>query len=208
MVRTKPQASPVAEIQTDRSFSMTLLGDILEHNKVFVNEKQYEQYSTTKFPDKRIVILTCMDTRLTELLLKSMNLKNGDAKLIKSAGAVVTHPFGGIMRSILIAVYELQADEVFIVGHHDCGMNSIDTDVIIEDMVSRGIDKSLFKTLKYSGIDMKNWLHGFDDVTESVKASVEKVRNHPLMDAKVPIHGLVINPTTGELDTIVDGYQK
>ena len=186
---------------------MTLLEDILEHNKTFVKEKQYEPYSTTKFPDKRVVILTCMDTRLTELLLKSMNLKNGDAKLIKSAGAVVTHPFGGIMRSILIAVYELQADEVFIVGHHDCGMNSIDTDVIIEDMVSRGIDKSLFKTLKYSGIDMKNWLHGFDDVTESVKESVKKVRNHPLMDAKVPIHGLVINPTTGELDTIVDGYK-
>ena len=99
-----------------------------------------------------------------------MNLKNGDAKIIKSAGAVVTHPFGGIMRSIIIAVYELQADEVFIIGHHDCGMSSIDTDEIIEDMVDRGIDKSLFKTLKYSGIDMEDWLHGFDDVTESVKA--------------------------------------
>jgi carbonic anhydrase len=190
------------------AFFMTLLGEILEHNKQFVKEKQYEQYSTTKFPDKRIVILTCMDTRLTELLLKSMNLKNGDAKLIKSAGAVVTHPFGGIMRSILIAVYELQADEVFIIGHHDCGMNSIDTDHIIEDMVDRGIDKSLFKTLQYSGIDMEQWLHGFEDVTESVKASVKQVRNHPLMDPKVPIHGLVINPTTGELDTIVDGYEN
>ena len=69
-----------------------------------------------------------MDTRLTELLPKAMNLKNGDAKIIKSAGAVITHPFGGIMRSLIIAVYELQADEVYIVGHHDCGMSSIDTD--------------------------------------------------------------------------------
>ena len=92
---------------------MTLLSEILEFNETFVKEKQFEQYATTKFPDKRIVILTCMDTRLTELLPKSMNLKNGDAKIIKSAGAVVTHPFGGIMRSIIIAVYELQADEVF-----------------------------------------------------------------------------------------------
>ena len=91
---------------------MTILSEILDFNDTFVTEKQYEQYATTKFPDKRIVILTCMDTRLTELLPKAMNLKNGDAKIIKSAGAVVTHPFGGIMRSILIAVYELQADEV------------------------------------------------------------------------------------------------
>lgn len=187
---------------------MTLLSEIISYNKTFVEEKEYEQYITTKFPDKHIVILTCMDTRLTELLHKSMNLKNGDAKLIKSAGAVVTHPFGGIMRSLLIAVYELQADEIFIVGHHDCGMNSIDTDIIIEDMVERGIDESLFNTLKYSGIDMKVWLHGFDDVTESVKASVDQVKNHPLMDKKVPVHGLVIDPNTGELDIIVDGYSN
>ena len=112
-----------------------------------------------------------------------MNLRNGDAKIIKSAGAIVTHPFGGIMRSILIALYELRADEVYIIGHHDCGMSSIDTTQIIDKMVDRGIDKSLFKTLQYSGIDMKDWLRGFNDVTESVKSSVDRVRNHPLMDS-------------------------
>lgn len=185
---------------------MALLNEILEFNETFVKEKCYEEYVTTKFPDKRVVILTCMDTRLTELLLKSMNFKNGDVKLIKSAGAVINHPFGGIMRSLLVAVYELQADEVFIVGHHDCGMSSIDTDKIVNEMVGRGIDRNLFKTLQYSGIDMKEWLHGFNDVTESVKNSVDLVKNHPLMDQKVPIHGLVIDPETGKLDTIINGY--
>lgn len=186
---------------------MTLLAEILQYNENFVAEKEYVKYTTTKFPDKRIVILTCMDTRLTELLLKSMNFKNGDVKLIKSAGAVVTHPFGAIMRSIIVAVYELQADEVFIIGHHDCGMSSIDTDHIIGQMVERGIDRNLFKTLRYSGVDMRDWLYGFDDVIESVKNSVDVVHNHPLMDPKVPVHGLVINPTTGKLDTIVSGYK-
>ncbi|MEK3936463.1 carbonic anhydrase [Sporosarcina sp. FSL W7-1349] len=187
---------------------MALLNEILDFNVSFVNEKKYEQYATTKFPDKRIVILTCMDTRLTELLPKAMNLKNGDAKIIKSAGAVVNHPFGGIMRSILVAIYELQADEVYIIGHHDCGMSSIDTDRITKNMTNRGIDPEIFHTLKYSGVDMKSWLHGFSDVTESVKKSVEAVRHHPLMDTKVPIHGLVVHPDTGQLDVIVDGYQS
>jgi len=185
---------------------MTILSEILDFNDTFVAEKEYEQYATTKFPDKRIVILTCMDTRLTELLPKAMNLKNGDAKIIKSAGAVVTHPFGGIMRSLLVAVYDLQADEVYIVGHHDCGMSAVDTGLIIEKMVHRGIDKNIFKTLKYSGVDMEEWLHGFGDVTESVKMSVDAVRNHPLMDKKVAVHGLVVHPTTGKLDIIIDGY--
>ena len=186
---------------------MALLTEILAFNDVFVQEKKYEQYATTKFPDKHVVILTCMDTRLTELLLKSMNFKNGDVKVIKSAGAVITHPFGGIMRSLLVAVYELQADEVFIIGHHDCGMSSIDVNEITSKMVDRGVDSSLFKTLNYSGIDMKDWLYGFNDVTESVKNSVDLIVNHPLMDKNVPVHGLVIHPETGKLDVIIDGYK-
>lgn len=185
---------------------MTILSEIISYNKEFVNEKKYEEYATTKFPNKKIVILTCMDTRLTELLPKAMNLRNGDAKIIKSAGAIVTHPFGSVMRSILIALYELQADEVYIIGHHDCGMSSIDTKQIIGKMVDRGVDKNLFKTLQYSGVDMEDWLRGFNDVTESVKSSVDQVRNHPLMDRKVPVHGLVAHPDTGLLDIIINGY--
>lgn len=185
---------------------MTLLSEIISFNENFVKHKQYERYETTKFPDKRIVILTCMDTRLTELLPRAMDLRNGDAKIIKSAGAVVTHPFGGIMRSIIIAVYELKADEVFIIGHHDCGMSSLNTDSIIKKMNARGVDDSLFETLKNSGIDMEDWLRGFDNVTDSVKQSVYTVRNHPLMDPNVPVHGLVADPSTGELDIIINGY--
>ena len=36
---------------------------------------------------------------------------------------------------------------------------------------------------------MEDWLHGLTDVTESVKMSVDAVRNHPLMDTKVPSMG-------------------
>ncbi|WP_301109695.1 carbonic anhydrase [Sporosarcina sp.] len=186
---------------------MTSLSEIMNYNQAFVEEKKYEEFATTKFPNKRIVILTCMDTRLIELLPKAMNLKNGDAKIIKSAGAIITHPFGGLMRSILVAVYELQADEVYVVGHHDCGMSSIDTDRILGSMVDRGINPEMFKTLKYSGIDMEAWLHGFSDVTESVKKSVDAIKNHPLIPTDVNVHGLVIDPSNGKLDVIENGYE-
>ena len=38
------------------------------------------------------------------------------------------------MRSILVAVYELGADEVCVVGHHDCGMAKIQASSTIEKM--------------------------------------------------------------------------
>ena len=62
---------------------MRRLEEILDFNKNFVKNKEYEKYKATKKPEKKLVILSCMDTRLTELLPKAMNIKNGDAKIIK-----------------------------------------------------------------------------------------------------------------------------
>jgi carbonic anhydrase len=185
---------------------MTLLTNILDYNQQFVEEQSYEEYRTTKFPDKRLVILTCMDTRLVELLPKSMNMKNGDVKVVKNAGAVVSHPFGSIMRSLLVAVYELQADEVLVIGHHDCGMSAINSHQILDKMKDRGISEDTLDTVNYSGIDLHDWLKGFNSVQESVAHSVEMIKNHPLMDKKIPVHGLVISPETGKLDLVVEGY--
>ena len=61
--------------------------------------KSHEQYRTDRFPNRELVILTCMDTRLMELLPKALGVGNGDVKIIKNAGAIVSHPFGSIMRT-------------------------------------------------------------------------------------------------------------
>ncbi|WP_332646190.1 beta-class carbonic anhydrase [Lysinibacillus sp. 54212] len=186
---------------------MSSLKDILNYNQAFVEDKQYEPYITTKYPDKKIVVLSCMDTRLVELLPKAMNLRNGDVKIVKSAGAIVNHPFGGIMRSLLVAVYELKADEIYIIGHYDCGMSAVDPDVMISHMRERGIKQETLDTVSYSAIDLRDWLRGFGDVTTSVLKSVELVRTHPLMPKGVPVHGLIIDPGTGRLDLVRDGNE-
>ncbi|WP_257348557.1 beta-class carbonic anhydrase [Pseudalkalibacillus decolorationis] len=187
---------------------MQLLNEILNFNNTFVEEKSYEVYQTTKFPDKRMVVVSCMDTRLVELLPRAMNLRNGDFKLIKNAGAVISHPFGSVMRSILVAVYELQADEVFVIGHYQCGMSNVDPIRLIDKFKERGISEDTIDTIKYSGIQIEKWLEGFDSVEESVQNSVDVVRRHPLMPADVPVHGLVISPETGKLDLVKDGYEE
>ena len=65
-----------------------MINEIMEYNKKFVENKAYEPYLTSKYPDKKLAILTCMDTRLIELLPAALGLKNGDAKIIKNAGSV------------------------------------------------------------------------------------------------------------------------
>lgn len=187
-------------------FTMNLLEETLAYNRQFVSEKQYEQYQSGKYPDKRLVILSCMDTRLVELLPKSINMRNGDVKIIKNAGATITHPFGSITRSLIIAVYDLNADEIMVIGHKDCGMGSVEPKKVIEKMIDRGIPKKRLEVLKYSGHDLEEWLHGFDCVEDNVRHSCVMISNHPLIPEGIPVHGLVMDPNTGALELIRDGY--
>ena len=64
---------------------MSILSEILQHNRQFVARKDYEKFSTDRFPNKKIIVVTCMDTRLVELLPRAMDLRQGDAKVIKTA---------------------------------------------------------------------------------------------------------------------------
>jgi carbonic anhydrase len=187
---------------------MTLIHNILEYNAKFVESKKYEPLRTDRFPNKRLVILTCMDTRLVELLPQSMDLHNGDVKIIKNAGGIVTHPFGSVMRSILVAIYELGAKDVAIIGHHDCGMGGLNCSKVLDKAKKRGVPDAVVATIKNSGIDLQKWLTGFENVTDAVRESVQLVRSHPLMPNDVFIHGMVIHPETGKLELVVDGYAE
>lgn len=180
---------------------------ILEYNHDFVSKQKYEQYLTDKYPNKKMVIITCMDTRLVELLPKAMNLRNGDVKIIKNAGAIISQPFGSVVRSVLVAIYELEADEVIVVGHHECGMTSLHSQHIIDKAKQRGIKEVVLHTLTNSGIQLHQWLRGFESVQEGVMNSVSILRKHPLLPADVPIHGMIIHPNTGALEWIADGYR-
>ncbi|GIP19968.1 MULTISPECIES: carbonic anhydrase [Paenibacillus] len=187
---------------------MTKISEILEYNKNFVENKEYETYIADKFPAKKLAIVTCMDTRLVELLPRAMNLRNGDAKIIKNAGAIISQPFGSVMRSVLVAIYELGAEQVIVVGHTGCGMASINADRMIASMHERGIHPEVFNTLENSGIKLKRFLRGFSSEKEGVIHTVEIIKNHPLLPPHLPVHGMLIDSTTGELELVVDGSEQ
>jgi carbonic anhydrase len=181
---------------------MSALPEILSHNSAFVANKEYEEFLTSPLPNKRLVVITCMDTRLVELLPKAMGIRNGDVKMIKNAGAVVNHPFGSVMRSVLVAVYQLGADEIVVVGHHGCGMTGLSADDVLGKARERGISPQTLSELNHAGVDLQQWLTGFKSPESGVLASVQLIRNHPLLPKDVLVHGLIIHPSTGKLDVV------
>ncbi len=179
-----------------------MIDDILEFNRRFVREKGYEPYITTKYPDRKLAIVTCMDTRLTELLIAAMGLRNGDAKIIKNAGGVISSPFSTEVRSLLVGIYELDVEDVMVVGHTDCGAQHISGPDMVEAMRSRGIPERSIEACRYFDVDFDKWLCGFDSVEESVRRSVAVLRNHPLIPEDVRISGFIIDSVTGELTEV------
>ena len=100
---------------------MSNIDNVLAFNREYVASKGYEKHITDKFPDKKLAVLSCMDTRLSVLLQEALGLKNGDAKVIKNAGAVIPSPWDSAMRSLIVAVYELGVTEIMVVAHTTCG---------------------------------------------------------------------------------------
>lgn len=175
---------------------------MLEYNKKFVENKDYIKYKTDSIPNKRMVVFTCMESRLVELLPKALNIQNGDVKMVKNAGAIIRKSFDSIIKSILVAVYKLKAEEIVVIGHHDCGMSNIDTNELMAMMKKEGISDETFKALDYSGVDFHKEFHGFETVEASIARSVDIIREHPLLPPNVLVHGLVIDPHTGKVDVV------
>ena len=115
-----------------------MIDEILKHNEDFVNNGSYLHYSAGKYPRKKLAVLSCMDTRLVELLPAALGIKDGDVKMIKNAGAVITDPFDTTVRSLIIAVLELGVEEIMVITPTNCGVASITPGPIRSHLAARG----------------------------------------------------------------------
>ena len=181
---------------------MGLLDEILLHNEQWVEERNRP---VTKVPAKRIALFTCMDTRLVEFLEPAMGLKRGDAKVIKSAGNTMVEDGGEVIRSLVVAVHALGCEEIYVIGHEDCGMSQIDEAELERKMRERGVPQAAIDSLQPG---LHRWLGAFHDLHGNVRQVTEHIRNSPLIPNDVPVHGLMFDPTSGRLEVLVNGYTR
>ena len=175
------------------------IDEVLAFNRGYVASKGYEKHLTDKYPDKKLAVLSCMDTRLSVLLQDALGLKNGDAKIIKNAGALVPSPWDSAMRSLLVAVYELGVNEIMVVAHTNCGACHMSFHHFREEMLCRGIPAA---ELEREDIDLDAWLEGFHDTEKSVRETVDCIVRHPLIPSDVTVRGFIIDSATGELSEV------
>ena len=157
-----------------------MIDQILEYNKEFVARKGYEKYLTDKYPDKKLAVLSCMDTRLT----------------------LVISAFDSAMRSLIVAIYELGVQEIMVVAHSHCGACHMSYDHFHHQMLERGVTDDTLATIRKCGIDLDQWLEGFKDTPTSVRNTVHTIKTHPLMPKDIVVRGFIIDSETGALEEI------
>lgn len=175
---------------------------VLEHNRAFVARGDWRDHAAPGRPAKQLAVVTCMDTRLTRLLPDALGLQNGDAKIIKVAGATIVEPYGEVMRSLLVAVAELGVTDIMVVGHTNCGTCDMEATHMLGELERAGVPRERIEAATGQDSRAARFLDGFSSLEDEVRASASKIRKHPLMPESVRVWGFTIDIETGELTAV------
>ena len=93
---------------------MSVIDDVLQANEIY--SRTHELRRLTPRPERKLAVLTCMDTRLS---IRTLGLKTGDAHIIRNAGGIVTEDS---LRSLVVSHYLLSTEEIMVINHTDCGL--------------------------------------------------------------------------------------
>lgn len=158
----------------------------------------------SKYPNRNLAVLTCMDTRLLDFLEPAMGLHRGEAKIIKVAGNTAFEDFDSVIGSLMVAVYELHVHDIIVMGHDDCGMLHTTSDSLSQKMAEAGIDKDIIDSIRPK---LKEWADPIGNVDESVKNTVQRLRSNPYLPKDISIYGMVIHPHSGEIRVVDDNSE-
>ncbi|MFZ5352485.1 MAG: beta-class carbonic anhydrase [Bacillota bacterium] len=179
-----------------------MLDRIMEHNKRYVAERRAKgkDKPISAHAHADVMVFTCMDTRLVELLEPAMGFRRGDIKILKNAGNTIRNDCDDVIRSIFIGTVVMGLKEVYIVGHKDCGMAKQTPEEIREKMLARGISEEAV-----NAINIAEWAGLLTNEEENVRNVVARIKSSPYIPKDVIVHGLMMDPNSGELEILIDG---
>jgi carbonic anhydrase len=167
------------------SATMSVIDEVLTANEIYA--RTHELRKLTPRPERKLAILTCMDTRLS---IRTLGLKTGDAHIIRNAGGIVTDDS---LRSLVVSHYLLGTEEIMVINHTDCGLmhtNEQDLRTRIQNRTgTAAVSPAFFYT--------------FQNIEENVRYQLQKLRTHPWIQ-NVPARGFVYDVASGLLREIKD----
>jgi len=165
--------------------AMSAIDEVLAANEIY--SRTHELRRLTPRPERKLAVLTCMDTRLS---IRTMGLREGDAHIIRNAGGIVTDD---ALRSLLVSHYLLDTQEFMVINHTDCGlMHTTEQDL-----------RTRIQNRAGTAAVAPSFFYAFQNIEENVRQQLQKLRTHPWIPASVAIRGFVYDVASGRLREIV-----
>jgi carbonic anhydrase len=165
---------------------MSAIDEVLAANEIYARD--HELRKLTPRPERKLAVLTCMDTRLS---IRTLGLKTGDAHIIRNAGGIVTDD---AVRSLIVSHYLLGTEEIMVVNHTDCGLMHTNEQDLRNRIQNRAGTAAVAPAFFYT----------FQNIDENVRHQLQKLRSHPWIPDTVAVRGFVYDVTTGRLREIKD----
>jgi carbonic anhydrase len=164
--------------------AMSVIDEVLIANEIY--SRTHELRRLTPRPERRLAVLTCMDTRLS---IQTLGLKAADAHIIRNAGGIVTDD---TLRSLLISHYLLGTEEFMVINHTDCGlMQTTEQDL-----------RTRIQNRTGTAAVAPAFFYVFQNIEENVREQIQKLRGHPWIPTKVAVRGFVYDVSSGRLREI------
>ena len=158
---------------------MTATDELLANNDAYA--EAFDCGHLPRAPAKKVAVLACMDSRLDPT--KFLGLHDGDAHVIRNAGGVATDD---AIRSIVISQRLLGTEEIVLVHHTGCGMQTF-------------TDDGLKGTIEAeTGIRPGFSFEAFTDTEADVRQTAARIQASPFVVHKT-IRGFVYEVETGRL---------
>ncbi len=148
-----------------------------------------------------VIALTCIDPRLNAFFPNVLALPAEQFIWLRNAGNIIFDPMSSMMRTLALACAVKGGREIAIIGHTDCQVCKTTAMQLLDKFKELGVERHLLPE------NLNEFFGLFSSERQNVIKACDIVRHSPLIGPKIPVHGLLLNIETGELDWIVNGYQ-
>ncbi len=181
---------------------MRLFEAIIEANHRAAEGDQNAGLHPDDFADELpVVALTCIDARLNRLFPAVLGVPEDKFIWLRNSGNIIFDPMSSMTRTLAMACAIKGGKEIAIIGHTDCLVCKTTTTQLVERFKDLGIERNALPD------NLNEFFGMFSSERQNVIKACDIVRHSPLIGPKIPVHGLLVDITTGKLEWLVNGYQ-
>lgn len=164
---------------------MSIIDKALEANRAYAKTHDPK---LAKRPAPKIVVVTCMDPRLSDLPAM-LGLPHADIDVIRTGGPAVTED---VLGELVVSTRVLGTTEIMLLNHTGCGFATFTDNELNEKLAASTGDSSPAPMRFFS----------FKDPEQNTREQIKKVRSHPWIAKEVPVRGFIFDMETGLLSEV------